>query len=213
MKFSLHVDTFAPALRAVIHAASTDPTRTALHGINLRATAGRVRIAGTNGHWLAVYEEAVAASATSEGECILPLAFAVDVARMLKGAKAGCVDVELVGGTVRVTHLASSMSTAPVDAQFAPFEAVIPKSRDAVSFIAVDATYLVAAAKAFGEFKVGKRKNTLAFSFGGSELDPITIQSPNVPELRVVLMPCREDAKDIGAPPVGVKSDVSDVAA
>ena len=198
-RFEMTVSSFVCAVRAALRAASDDLTRPHLSAVDVRVTApkteaphalGRVRIAATDGHWAFIHE--TDEEVVGEGAMLLSRATCEDIARAFKGWDIGTVVVERKADAETATLVCGPhrMTLAMVDATFPPLDVVLPKTRAPLDVITFDATFLTEIAKAFGELRVGRRKEKVAMTFAFTDrMGPTTIVCPTFKAVRAVLMP------------------------
>lgn len=187
-------------LSAVLRAASKDPTRAHLHAIHFIATETKLRLEATNGHWLAVWEEPIRESSgkPSAKSMLVDQRSCERAVRDLKTKNDEPVStINFTKGRIAI-HGRDRLPLAKVEAVFPDVSLVIPRfeGTETVPYIGISTILMAAAAKAFEAGRRTRRSTGgVRFRFKG-ELDPMLLDCPSVPELLVLLMPCRVEAPE-----------------
>jgi DNA polymerase-3 subunit beta len=167
---------FADMIGRVDHAICKDETRFHLNGIRVEMRDGRIRMVTTDGHRLALVDRATALTtpAYTDG-IILPAKAAKAITALLAGSKKrdalGTCQIALPNRKGSgVTHLfvrygGTTLACKLIDAQFPPYEQVIPKEPSAV--ITLDRAALLATLdRCMALWKSETRGVKLSFSGG-----------------------------------------------
>lgn len=115
-------DALAGALRVAAPAICGDETRFHLNGVLVIADGKQLRTVATDGHRLHAGDRAAAWQV--KGPSIVPRKAVREIIRLVDGA--GDVKVERDGGYLHVLVNSGSLSAKLIDAQFPPYEQVIP---------------------------------------------------------------------------------------
>jgi len=116
-----HAPSLASALTFVIPAASIDETRYHLNGVLLNQD----KMVSTDGHRLHLEADL---PSVGEASYIIPRAAALAVLTLAKGAKGGNVVAKFGAALASFTDGATTVMVKLIDAQFPPYEQVIPKA-------------------------------------------------------------------------------------
>lgn len=124
----LRCETVARMIDCTLFAVSTDETRPHLGGVLLAVRAGTLRLVGTDGHRLALIEEALAAGVSGDvRSVILPRKGLLELQRLLDGAE-GTAKLSVAGSLVRVEQGPVELVMRLIDGEFPNYEQVMPKS-------------------------------------------------------------------------------------
>mgnify|MGYP000057652377 CR=1 FL=1 len=129
-------------LRATQHSICSDETRFHLNGVLFESNGTTARMVSTDGHRLAKADRTLAGPALSSG-VIIPRKGVLELRKLLDGAKAIEIAVKLPYFFAR--RDGSVLAVKLINAQFPPYEQVIPKKHDRRAI--VERELLVAAVK------------------------------------------------------------------
>ena len=180
-------------LGAVALAASKDFTRPQLNSVLVRVRSNVLHVVATNGHVLAHYTGSVE---SPDVETLLPLDLVEKLAKASKKAHEVQIDVET--RTARVLPDGVTFTWTHVDAQFPPFESVIPapaaSTLRTMEGFAISTEYLALAGRMFA-LLLDRQKSVGVYLEIPKTDDyaPIVMSSASVPNLVLVVMPIREN--------------------
>ncbi|MCC6750511.1 MAG: DNA polymerase III subunit beta [Deltaproteobacteria bacterium] len=117
--------TLAEMIGKTIISVSSDETRPHLSGIYLESDGKVIRMVSTDGHRLSKVEREVGSSPSLERGVIIPRKGVLEIRRLLEAAHGTC-DVGFAQNNVFVRSADVVLSVALVDAQFPPYQQVIP---------------------------------------------------------------------------------------
>jgi DNA polymerase-3 subunit beta len=139
---AMPAEQLARLIDLTLFAVSTDETRAHLGGVYLCGGEGVVRFVGTDGHRLALADQALKGARLGGQGIILPRKGLAELRKILDGADG---DVRLTTGAnaVRVEHRGVQIVMRLIDGEFPNYEQVIPKSTRFQ--IAVDKSELLSA--------------------------------------------------------------------
>ena len=123
----MRAETLVRMIDCTLFAVSGDETRPHLGGVLLTGHEGALRFVGTDGHRLALVEEAVPGGATNLKSVILPRKGLVELRKLLDGAS-GTARVAVGGNSVRVEQGDVALVMRLIDGEFPNYEQVIPKA-------------------------------------------------------------------------------------
>jgi hypothetical protein len=183
-------------IKSVVRA-SGDKERAHMHGIHFHAKGTCLRIAATNGHWLAQYENTTyrlyERTSMYDGEFLVSLSDIKKLMRALTDAKETTVGIkQLAGGEVKFVLAEAHFTFTCADETFPDFARVIPKDRAPCDAIAFASDYLGDVIASAAEWKPhGKKAKApiVAFAFGGGELEPMMATTCAEPRWSAVVMP------------------------
>ncbi len=112
-----------------LFAVSPDDSRHHLSGIYLESDGERMRMVATDGHRLCKVERELGAAPTLERGVIIPRKGVAEIRRLLESAQE-TADLGLTADTIFVRARDVVLSVKLVDAQFPPYDQVIPKGAD-----------------------------------------------------------------------------------
>jgi DNA polymerase-3 subunit beta len=187
----------APTLRDLIaktfFSISTDETRYHLNGVLFECDGKVARMVSTDGHRLSKVERPLEGGPTLETGIIIPRKGLMELRRALETAD-GAIELGIHNGHIFVRVGTTALSVKLIDAQFPPYDQVIPKENDKVavaprlgllealkriSIMSSDKTWGIKLALAKGELKVtsdnpdlGEAHETIDVSYEGA---PLTI--------------------------------------
>jgi DNA polymerase-3 subunit beta len=121
--------TFAEMIGKTIFSVSTDDTRHHLSGIFFECDGKLARMVSTDGHRLSKVERAIGDGPCLEKGVIIPRKGVMEIRRLIEGVTGTC-DVAFRENTIFVRAADVVLSVALVDAQFPPYDQVIPKEND-----------------------------------------------------------------------------------
>lgn len=110
------------------HAISTDETRLHLNSLLVEFSETGLRCVATDGHRLAT--AAIAGTDWKPLRMLVPLKGVTELRRMVDGAGDDDLALSVDGGTLFLRHESHTVSVKLVDAQFPPWEQVVPKSSE-----------------------------------------------------------------------------------
>jgi DNA polymerase-3 subunit beta len=117
----------AGMIAATEHAVCRDETRFHLNGILLESTGQTLRMVATDGHRLAKVERTFEApELRRKNGAIIPAKAATEIAKLVGKDEAGCA-MALDEHMLFVRHGSTELALKLIDAQFPPYEQVIPK--------------------------------------------------------------------------------------
>lgn len=108
-----------------------------LNGLLLDLETGRIRAVATDGHRLAISEEAADDMATENRQAIVPRKGVIELARLLEGSDETCV-ISMNANHMKVALGDIGFSTKLVDGRFPDYERVLPKETDKTVFVEKD---------------------------------------------------------------------------
>ena len=112
-----------------LFSASTDETRYHLNGVMLESDGKRARMVSTDGHRLSKVDRDLPAGPKLAQGVIIPRKGLQEMQRILEGHEGTC-ELGLHQGHVFVRVGTLALSAKLIDAQFPPYEAVVPKEHD-----------------------------------------------------------------------------------
>lgn len=113
-------------IRATQHSICKDETRFHLNGVLFESNGKTARMVSTDGHRLSKADRSMAGPELAGTGVIVPRGGVVELRKLLDGAKA--VDVAVDGKFLFVRRDQATLAIKLIDAQFPPYEQVIPKS-------------------------------------------------------------------------------------
>jgi len=140
--FTLPAETLATMIDRTLFAVSTDETRAHLGGIYLTSNSDALRFVGTDGHRLALVDQAVKEAQPIEKGIILPRKGLAELRRLLDGAE-GNVEATVSPNALRVQQGSVELVMRLIDGEFPNYEQVIPKALK--SKVVVDKNELLSA--------------------------------------------------------------------
>lgn len=120
-------ESLARKIDCTIFAVSTDETRPHLGGVLLSTHQGFLRLVGTDGHRLALIEEALPGEPVEVKPAILPRKGLAELRRLLEAAE-GSARITVGASIVRIELKAVDLVIRLVDGEFPNYEQVIPKA-------------------------------------------------------------------------------------
>jgi DNA polymerase-3 subunit beta len=117
--------TLGSMIDKTIFSVSSDESRRHLSGIYLEWQKGTLRMVSTDGHRLSKVENEVGEGLQIEGGVIVPRKAVVEIRRLLEGVQGTC-DLGIHEGHIFVRAKDLCLSAKLVDAQFPPYQQVIP---------------------------------------------------------------------------------------
>lgn len=126
----LDAKTLLDMIRKTIFSVSSDETRRHLNGIFMQWKGSLVRMVSTDGHRLSKVEYEVGAGVEMEEDgIIIPRKGVLEMRRLLEGVEGTC-DIGLQEGNLFVRAKDVCLTIKLVDAQFPPFDQVVPKESE-----------------------------------------------------------------------------------
>lgn len=167
-------DDLAALLDAVKFSVSTDETRLHLNSLMIESTGDVLRAVSTDGHRLTVVERKTATAKAFK--VLVPLRSVMEIQKFATAAEDQALKVYGDDRILFVERDGVSMSTKLVDAQFVPWEQVVPKSAAATCI--VDRQALLSAVRAV-EVAASDRTGGVKLSFEAGHVDVSTEDSVN----------------------------------
>lgn len=121
--------TFSDMIRKTIFSVSGDETRRHLNGIYIEWKGTKLRMVSTDGHRLSKVESEVGKGLELKDGVIVPRKGVLEVRRLLEGVTGTC-DVGVHEGNLFVRANDVCLTIKLVDAQFPPYEQVVPKESE-----------------------------------------------------------------------------------
>ena len=121
--------TLVDMLRKTIFSVSNDETRRHLNGIYMEWVGGTIRMVSTDGHRLSKVEYEVGDGLEASEGIIMPRKGVMEMRRLLEGVEGTC-DIGLEEGNLFVRANDVCLTIKLVDAQFPPYDQVIPKESE-----------------------------------------------------------------------------------
>ncbi|MCA9669936.1 MAG: DNA polymerase III subunit beta [Myxococcales bacterium] len=125
----LDAQTLAEMVSKTIFSVSTDDTRHHLSGIYFECDGERARMVSTDGHRLSKVERNIGDGPKLEKGVIIPRKGVMEIKRLVESTDGTC-DVGFGDGHIFVKSADVVLSVMLVDAQFPPYEQVIPSDND-----------------------------------------------------------------------------------
>jgi DNA polymerase-3 subunit beta len=125
----LDAATLLDMIRKTIFSVSNDETRRHLNGIFMEWRDKSVRMVSTDGHRLSKVEYEVGEGLKTEDGLIIPRKGVLEMRRLLESVEGTC-DLGLQDGNLFVRGGDVCLTIKLVDAQFPPFDAVVPKESE-----------------------------------------------------------------------------------
>lgn len=137
---SIATSDLADHVARVRPAMSPDITRPHLHAMLWEDKGGSFGFTATDGHRLSrsVFEWGDAAPATPKGGVLVPVKGMAEIAKLLKACGTDEVEVQVGNKEVFVRAGATTLAAKIVDAQFPPYEQVIPKGNSRIAIVPRD---------------------------------------------------------------------------
>jgi DNA polymerase-3 subunit beta len=127
MTLVMPAEQLARLIDLTLFAVSTDETRAHLGGVYLCGGEGVIRFVGTDGHRLALADQALEGAMLSGPGIILPRKGLAELRKILDGAD-GNTHLTTGGNAVRVEYRGVQLVMRLIDGEFPNYEQVIPKS-------------------------------------------------------------------------------------
>lgn len=128
--FEVTAETLATLIAQTSFAISTDETRARLNSALLEVHPSRLRMVATDGHRLAVADRA-AADVTGSAELLIPLKAVSEIRRLIEEDSGALVTVTQSLPNLFVEASGVVLAVKLVDAQFPPYQQVIPETSPA----------------------------------------------------------------------------------
>jgi DNA polymerase-3 subunit beta len=121
--------TLVDMMRKTVFSVSNDETRRHLNGIYMEWSGSTIRMVSTDGHRLSKVEYEVGEGLDTNDGIIMPRKGVMEMRRLLEGVEGTC-DIGLEEGNLFVRANDVCLTIKLVDAQFPPYEQVIPKESE-----------------------------------------------------------------------------------
>lgn len=141
-RFHLPAETLARMIDCTLFAVSTDEVRPHLGGVLMAAGPDSLRLVGTDGHRLALFDQPLAGGPAEPKSVILPRKGLVELRKLLDGAE-GDVRLTIGSNVVRADHGDVELVMRLIDGEFPNYDQVIPKQSK--HLIAVDKAEILSA--------------------------------------------------------------------